>query len=406
MINHYVQGNPAFLKIHQPAKQYPYLAENIEADVLIVGGGVTGSIVSYYLSKAGIKTVILEKSRVAHASSSISTALLQYELDDNARSLEETIPLDEVITSYKLGLKALDELKEFIQAHGNKCNYMEKDTLLYTAKQEEVCEIEEEYKIRKQAGLDVELIDPSLYDFELKSGLYSIKGGATLDPYMYTHQLIEASIENGGRIYENTSVDKVIYEQDGIKAITEYGYEVKAKKLILATGYDTDLFTSRQFGQKSITYNMVTKPVDEIIGWHNEALIRDNEETYHYLRTTPDKRIIIGGLDTPCGEAPITEDKAKEKYDKLLVHLNAMFPRIRPIEIDYGCCGVFDSTNDNLGIIGPDVDKSNLWYCLGYGANGILFAILGGMMLTKLYMGEVDENLKLFSPDRFNPSYS
>ena len=37
----------------------------------------------------------------------------------------------------------------------------------------------------------------------------------------------------------------------------------------------------------------------------------------------------------------------------------------------------------------------------GMGQNGILFAILVGMMLSKFYKGEVDENMKLFKVDRF-----
>ena len=78
MTEHYVQGKTAFLKMHKPIRQYPYLTENIETEVVIVGGGVTGSIVSYYLSKAGVKAVVLEKRRIAHGSSSISTSLLQY----------------------------------------------------------------------------------------------------------------------------------------------------------------------------------------------------------------------------------------------------------------------------------------------------------------------------------------
>ena len=404
MTEHYVQGKPAFLKMHGPIRQYPYLTENIETEVVIVGGGVTGSIMSYYLSKAGVKAVVLEKRRIAHGSSSISTSLLQYELDSNARDLEQYVSLDQVITSYKLGLKALSEIKDFINTHGNQCGYEEKDTLLYTAKEAEICEIEEEYRIRKEAGLEVKLIKPEdgLYDFDLKAGLYATKGGASLNPYQFTHQLLEVSMNQGVKVYENTRVDKVIYEAQGVTVITEYGYEVKANKLILATGYDTDLFTPRQFGQKSISYNIVTQPLNEILGWHNQSLIRDNEETYHYLRTTPDQRIIIGGVDTPYEEAPITEDKAKQKYEELLTHLKGLFPRIRPMNIEYGCCGVFATTQDNLGFIGPDPDHSQLWYCLGYGANGILFAILGGMMLTKLYQGEKDEYLELFRPNRFD----
>ena len=79
-----------------------------------------------------------------------------------------------------------------------------------------------------------------------------------------------------------------------------------------------------------------------------------------------------------------------------------MFPFIENIEAQYKYCGAFASTNDNLGFLGKDLEKPQLWYCLGYGANGILFAILGGMMLSKLYKNEIDENLKLFKVDKFD----
>ena len=79
-----------------------------------------------------------------------------------------------------------------------------------------------------------------------------------------------------------------------------------------------------------------------------------------------------------------------------------MFKEIKDIEIEYKYCGCFASTADNLGFIGPDSKHKNLWYCLGYGANGILFAILGGMMLSKLYLGEVDKDMRLFKVDRFD----
>ena len=79
-----------------------------------------------------------------------------------------------------------------------------------------------------------------------------------------------------------------------------------------------------------------------------------------------------------------------------------MFLKIEPIEGEYEYCGGFISSQDNLGFIGEDPNNKNLWYCLGYGANGILFAILGGMMLSKFYKGEIDENMKLFKVDRFD----
>ncbi len=399
-----VHGDPIFTKINKVKKQYEYLTEDIETDVAIVGGGVTGAILGYYFSKANIHAVILEKERIAHGSTSITTSLLQYELDSNARELEEYTTLDNVITSYKLGLKALDEIEEFIKEYGNKCKYEKKDTLLYTSKECEVKEMKEEYEIRKNAGIDFKYIseENNPFSLDLKAGVYGVNAGAQLDPYEYTHQLLDVSCNMGLKVYENTEVMEIAYGKDEVEIITSFGYKVKAKKVIIATGYNTQRFTKRNFGMKTVTYNIATKSVKSFDGWFNKVLIRDNCDPYNYFRTTYDNRIIAGGEDVDFYTNIENEKLAKEKYSILLNRIKNMFPNIKDIEIDYEYCGGFISSQDNLGYIGEDPNHKNLWFCLGYGANGILFAILGGMMLSKLYKNEIDENIKLFKVDRFD----
>ena len=399
-----VYGDPIFTKINKHKKQYEYLTKDIDTEVIIVGGGVTGSIVGYYFSKANIGAVILEKERIAHGSTSITTSLLQYELDSNARELEEYTTLDNVITSYKLGLKALDEIEQFIKEYGNKCKYEKKDTLLYTSKEFEVKEMKEEYEIRKNAGIDVKYIseENNPFSLDLKAGVYGVNAGAQLDPYEYTHQLLDVSCNMGLKVYENTEVMEIAYGKDEVEIITSFGYKVKAKKVIIATGYNTQRFTKRNFGVKTVTYNIATKSVKSFDGWFNKVLIRDNCDPYNYFRTTYDNRIIAGDEDVDFYTNIENEKLAKEKYSILLNRIKNMFPNIKDIEIDYEYCGGFISSQDNLGYIGEDPNHKNLWFCLGYGANGILFAILGGMMLSKLYKNEIDENLKLFKVDRFD----
>ena len=400
----YVQGKPYFTSKEKEKKQYPYLTEDIETDICIVGGGVTGAIASYYFGRKNVKTVILEKKRIAHLSTSVTTALLQYELDENLSNLTEYTTKENVIRSYDLGLKALDEIAEFIEQYGNECEYKKRDALLYTAKKDEISAIEREYSYRKNSGIDVEYIDENTnkFAFDLKAGIISKNGGAELDPYKFTKQLLGVSCSMGAKVYENTEVVKLIYHDDYIDVITEFGYKVKAKKVIVATGYNTKLFTDRKFATKTTTFNIVTKPVSNFTGWEGNTLIRDNSDPYNYLRTTKDNRIIIGGEDVDIIEG-IDESLAKQKYDILECRLKSMFKDIKDIEIEFKYCGVFASTPDNLGFVGPD-DKNNknLWYLLGYGANGILFAILGAMMLTELYDGKFNKDMNLFKVDRFD----
>ncbi|MDO5516264.1 MAG: FAD-dependent oxidoreductase [Clostridium sp.] len=400
----FVKGEPLFARINKIENKYDYLSEDIDTEVIIVGGGVTGAILGYYLSRNNIDCVILEKNIAGYGSTCITTALLQYELDSTVRDLEQYTQYEKIIQSYKLGVKALDEIDEFIKKYGNNCNYTKRDTLLYTARESDIGEIREEYEIRKENGFDVRFIEEkdNPFSFELKAGLYGVNAGAELDPYKFTHELIKAGLENSLRIYENTEVVKITYGEDKVEAETKYGFKVKGKVIVAATGYNTSLFSDRQFGTTTLTFNVATKPLENINGYYKNVLIRDNKDPYNYFRTTYDNRIIGGGEDIDFLTNVNNEKVCVEKYKSLESTIKRMFNEILDIEFDYEYCGAFTSTQDNVGFIGKDPDKPRLWYDLGYGANGILFAILGGMMLSKLYNGEVDENLSLFNPARFD----
>lgn len=403
MNTQYVKGDCIFTRINKNIKQYEYLTEDIDTEVIIVGGGVTGAILGYYFSKNNINSVILEKARVGHGSTSITTSLLQYELDSNAAELTAYTSMDNIIRSYNLGIKALDEIEEFINKYGNRCDFKRVDSFLYTAKNLEKKEMEEEYRIRKEGGLPVELIDvdnnPFLFD--VKAGVLGKGGGAVFDPYRFTHHLIDVSCKQGLRLYENTEAIKVEYSENGVTVETVYGYKVKGKIIIVATGYNTELFTKRAFGIKTTAFNVATKPIENIEDIYKNVVIRDNEDPYNYFRTTNDNRIIIGGEDINFIPDIENEELCSKSYEKLEQRLKSLFQDLN-IEIEYRYCGAFASTQDNLGFIGKDPDNSKLWYCLGYGANGILFAMLGGIMLSKLYSGEVDKDMHLFKVDRFD----
>lgn len=404
MNTQFVRGDSIFTRINKISKQYDYLTEDIETDVIIVGGGVTGSILGYYLTMNNIKAVVLEKNLIAYGSTSITTSLLQYELDGTARELEEHTKLSNTIKAYKLGLLALSEIEKFTEEYGNKCDYIKRDTLFYTSKQCDVPEIEEEFEVRKSHGFKVKFLseEESPFSFDLKAGVIGIDGGAELDPYKFTHHLLEVATSKGLKVFENTEVLDVNYMQDGVEVVTKYDKKVRGKIIVVATGYNTGLFTDRNFGTTTTAFNVATKPLSSLEGYENNVLIRDNGKPYNYLRTTTDKRIIIGGEDVRFLPDINNESIVNQKYLILEQRLKAMFPDIEDIEIEYKYCGAFTSTQDNLGFIGKDPNNEKLWFNLGYGANGILFAILGGMMLSKLYKGEKDENLYLFNVERFD----
>jgi len=75
-------------------RTYPSLKKNIKTDIVVLGAGITGALVSYKLVEAGKEVVVVDRRHVGMGSTAASTALLQYEID---------VPLHELI--HKVGEK-------------------------------------------------------------------------------------------------------------------------------------------------------------------------------------------------------------------------------------------------------------------------------------------------------------
>ena len=55
-------------------KAYPRLEEDLNADVCIIGGGLTGLSCGYYLTQHNLKVCILEKNKIMEKTSGHTTA--------------------------------------------------------------------------------------------------------------------------------------------------------------------------------------------------------------------------------------------------------------------------------------------------------------------------------------------
>lgn len=122
---------------------------------------------------------------------------------------------------------------------------------------------------------------------------------------------------------------------------------------------------------------------------------------YHYIKLTKDNRIVIGGEDTPFKNSEIDAKLAEKKYNLLEVYLKDFFPSIKDeVVIEYKFCGAFSATKDNMAVIGKSHTYPRLLYNLGYGANGIIYSILGGQILRDIVKGKTHRHAHLFNPAR------
>lgn len=237
-------------------------------------------------------------------------------------------------------------------------------------------------------------------------GIYSKNLAGEIDPYRFTHALIRKSLTHGLQIYENTEAITIKNENDNVLITTQNGFNIKANKVIIATGYEARKYFNTKTVILSRSFNIVTNTIPNVNGWYNRCIIRDTDNPYVYIRSTQDDRIIIGGEDEKLGgersklynlnnDDPISSKKYNTLLDKLKVH----FPNIC-CNIDYSFSGFFGETKDGLPYIGGHSDYPNHYFCLAYGSNGVIYGAIGARLLRDLYFGESSDMLSLFRLER------
>ena len=395
-----VKGVPYFCKSENKCKQYPYFEGEKKADILIVGGGIDGAIANYYLSEK-YNCVLVEKDRIGCGCTSCATVLLEYQLDDFAHELDSVMSEREIISVYRMGLDSIEEIAKLIKTLGNKCHFSKRPSMLFSNKITDIPSIKKEYKFRQKHGFNVQYInaDNNPYPFELKAGILAPDGGAELNAYLFTKQLIEAS-SNQSQIFENTKVESVENIDDKYHVYMNYGDKIIVDKIIYATGFNFEQMPSDNMCERYVTYSLVTKPI-EGLSFKNNALMQDSGDPYHYFRMLPDNRLIYGGEDTKFSGDTISESVAKKKYEKLNASLIKMLKQYESrIAIDYEFSGVFGQTDNNLGLIGEGEGK-NIFYFTSCGANGIINSFCGAKLVDDIIQNKQNIFKKLFDPNRY-----
>ena len=406
-----VTGDTLWTKINDVLNQYPYLTEDTQCDVIIIGAGVTGALCAYTFAKENINTVLIDKSIIGYGSTRGCTAILEYAIDTNLHELTAMIGQENAVTCFKETANGLYAIEKIVQDLDDDCAFKIKDCLYYTYKDQDINTIKNEYELRKNNGFQVSYMDAESakdkFSFALVGGIYSHKLCGEIDPYRFTHALIRKGVSCGLKVYENTDALEITSTNDGMTIKTANDFTIKAKKVIMAKGYELRKYFDKKTALLTRSFNIVTKPITNPEGWYQQCVIRDMDDPYIYVRGTADGRIIMGGEDESLGGerskmSNLTQDDplSVQKYQVLLDKLKKLFPKIPNLEIDYAFSGYFGETKDGLPYIGEHHDYPNHYFCMAYGSNGVINGVLGSHMILDLYRGKSSKLHELFSLER------
>ena len=218
------------------------LAENIQCDVAIVGGGFTGlsNAIALKTVAPSLDVVLLEHSVVGHGASGrnggFAMPLIGWDLTDAAHKLGE----EEAGRAYRLMYDAVEHLRRTVREHNIACDMEETGYLLLATSKARLGRVRHEVELGKRLGFDLAYLDGDALREHISSASF-IAGAYDPHPFIVNPAKLARGLKAvaerlGVRVFEQSPV--VTLDDGKSIALTTRGGRVAARAVVLAmNGY-------------------------------------------------------------------------------------------------------------------------------------------------------------------------
>ena len=202
---------------------FPQLQKDIHTDVLIIGGGIAGVLIAYFLHQNGVKYALAEKDRICSGTTGNTTAKITVQHGLNYHKIIKNSGVEaaqQYLTANKNAFEKYAELCQKID-----CDYKIKDNYVYSVNNRK--KLEDEMAALRKISCPAELCD--WLDIPVNTvGAVRFPHQAQFHPLKFI-----SSIAKGLNIYENTFVKEMI----GSIAVTDHGKVITARRVIVTTHF-------------------------------------------------------------------------------------------------------------------------------------------------------------------------
>jgi gamma-glutamylputrescine oxidase len=350
-----------------------------QAEVTVVGGGVTGCSCALTLANAGVCVRLHEAREVAGGASgrnggfALRGGAMAY---DRARVM---LGAERARLLWQLTELTLDRIE---QLAGDAL--LRVGSLRLAADRPEREAIAREFAALRTDGFGVDWVDglPAPLD-RLYTGALLSPGDGAVQPARWVRRLARRAVEAGAEIAEHSPVDPgeldtptVVIAVDGMSPalVPELAAVVRPVR-----------------GQV-----LVTEPVPERLYGRPHYARRG----YDYWQQLPDGRLVVGGkrdasLETEHTTVEETTPIIQEQLEELVADLLGRSPRIT-----HRWAGIWGETPDRLPLAGRVPGRAGTWVAGAYSGHGNVLGFACGDLVARAILGEQPPELELFDPAR------
>lgn len=396
--------NVSFWIDSSPIISFNAPTQDINTEVLIIGGGIAGLTTAYKLVKAGKKVVVVEDGFIGSGETGRTTAHLTCALDDRYYYLESTFGKEASRLAAESHSKAIDEIEKNVTDLAIDCCFKRVNGYLFLHPNDKMENLEKEFEATKNAGINTNFLKVTPI----------ISGGENIPSIVFNNQaqfhvlhylkgLADAVTALGGIIYTEARAEKIT--KDGAQV---NGYTFSAEQIVVATNSpvnDTFTMHTKQAAYRSyVIAGKVPKGLLPYSLWWDTG-DPDSQwvsQPYHYVRLEDfDEKydlLISGGEDHKTGQKESENYTVSERYQKLESWTRSYFPMLE--DITYKWSGQIMEPVDGLGFMGKNPGDDNIYIITGDSGNGMTHATIGAMIISDIICGDKNKWEDLYSPSR------
>lgn len=374
----------------------PSFSGDEQFDVLVVGGGLTGFLTSYLLSREGKRVAIIERDRVASGATAYTTAFLTYIVDTDLKKLIKIFGEENAKKIWQSHREAIDSIEKIINDERIECEFLRCPNYIYSRSEKDFESMREEAVIAKGFGFDFSTYKDERLSFS-NDGYALVPNQAKFHPLKFLYGIEGQCYLNGVKIYENSSAEKIVQNADGTITVETPGGSITCKFLVIST-YDPFNRPKELFADKG----MYTSYVIEFSlpnGKVPIGIYEDTENPYNYFRIDGCKgydRMILGGADHR-EEIKIDEEK---NFGSLRDYAKELLPGTEMKEVNKWTGPILEPT-DGIAYIGKLGEKnSNQYVAMGFSGNGMTYAMISASLISDAILGRQNEYGEVYDPMR------
>ncbi|MGQ9856019.1 MAG: NAD(P)/FAD-dependent oxidoreductase [Fervidobacterium sp.] len=351
---------------------------NKKYEVCIIGGGITGTALGYFLCKLGKTSVaIFEKSYLSSGSTGRCAG--------GIRQQWSTRP------NVRLAMRSVKLFERFKEDVGVDIEYTQGGYLVLSYTEEEAAQFERNVLMQREEGLNVEILSPSevskRYPYINTEGL-KLATFCQTDGHANPHKAVigyaQAIRKMGGAIFTHTEVTDIDVINDRVVGInTSRGY-FACDVVVNASGpwsREVSELVGVDLPTESYRHQiMVTEPLENFF-----PMMAISFSGNFYMRQTQHGQFILGQGDKD--EKPGINYNVTFKFEKELTSkMIRIFPFLKNVRLIRHWSGMYNMSPDAQPIIGESEKVKGYYYAVGYSGHGFMVAPAVGEALAELIL--------------------